>query len=221
VRGGAQDPDPAAGVLDHREHVHPRAGQGDRFQKVAGQQGVGLGAQEVGPGAGGPLGRRIDPGLFQNLSHGGCGYFRPQDQQFAVQAPVAPAGIFPCQAQHQGTDGTHGPWPALWGFNTASPRCELGFYAARSYSLMSPPRTGLRLIRSWVRSTTGLRELLAQQLAECSAHVAFVAAVGAAKAHAAVDSSLRQPSENPCSLTFRRVTAIPVDSNIDNIFKIC
>jgi hypothetical protein len=34
--------DPAAGVLDHREHVHPRPGQGDRFQEVAGQQGVGL-----------------------------------------------------------------------------------------------------------------------------------------------------------------------------------
>jgi hypothetical protein len=29
----------------------------------------------------------------------------------------------------------------LWGFNTVSPRSELGFYAARSYSLMSPPRT--------------------------------------------------------------------------------
>jgi hypothetical protein len=46
----------------------------------------------------------------------------------------------------------------LWGFSTVSPRSELGSYAARSYSLMSPPRTGLRWIRSWVRSTTGRSE---------------------------------------------------------------
>jgi hypothetical protein len=32
---------------------------------------------------------------------------------------------------------------------------ELGFYAARSYSLMRPPRTGRRVIRSWERSATG------------------------------------------------------------------
>jgi hypothetical protein len=32
---------------------------------------------------------------------------------------------------------------------------DLGFYAARSYSLMSPPRTGLRLIRWWDSSARG------------------------------------------------------------------
>ena len=32
---------------------------------------------------------------------------------------------------------------------------DLGFYAARSYSLMRPPRTGRRWIRSWERSATG------------------------------------------------------------------
>ena len=44
MRGGAQNPDPTAGMLDHREHVHPRSGQGDRLEEVACQQGVGLGA---------------------------------------------------------------------------------------------------------------------------------------------------------------------------------
>jgi len=34
-------------------------------------------------------------------------------------------------------------------------RADLGFYAARSYSLMRPPRTGRRWIRSWERSTGG------------------------------------------------------------------
>ena len=32
---------------------------------------------------------------------------------------------------------------------------DLGFYAARSYSLMRPPRTGRRWMRSWERSATG------------------------------------------------------------------
>jgi integrase len=33
--------------------------------------------------------------------------------------------------------------------------CDLGFQAARSYSLRRPPRTGRRLTRSWERSATG------------------------------------------------------------------
>ena len=32
---------------------------------------------------------------------------------------------------------------------------DLGFYAARSYSLMRPPSTGRRWIRSWEKSPTG------------------------------------------------------------------
>jgi hypothetical protein len=45
--------------------------RGDRLQEVARQQGVGLGVQEVRPGAGGPLGRRVDPGLLQDLPDSG------------------------------------------------------------------------------------------------------------------------------------------------------
>jgi hypothetical protein len=43
----------------------------------------------------------------------------------------------------------------LRGARTRSLAAELGFYAARSYSLMSPPRTGRRWIRSRARSATG------------------------------------------------------------------
>ena len=43
----------------------------------------------------------------------------------------------------------------LVGFRNAATGLDLGFYAARSYSLMRPPRTGLRLIRSWERSARG------------------------------------------------------------------
>jgi len=41
------------------------------------------------------------------------------------------------------------------GFQNSATSLDLGFYAARSYSLMRPPRTGQRLIRSWERSATG------------------------------------------------------------------
>ncbi|WP_391858461.1 hypothetical protein [Streptomyces rugosispiralis] len=34
---GAQDPDAATAVFDHREYVHPRAGQGDRLKEVSGR----------------------------------------------------------------------------------------------------------------------------------------------------------------------------------------
>ena len=41
------------------------------------------------------------------------------------------------------------------GFQNSATGLDLGFYAARSYSLMRPPRTGRRLIRPWERSATG------------------------------------------------------------------
>ena len=43
------------------------------------------------------------------------------------------------------------------GFQNSATGIDLGFYVARSYSLMKPPRTGRRLIRSWERSATGSR----------------------------------------------------------------
>jgi hypothetical protein len=43
----------------------------------------------------------------------------------------------------------------LVGFQNLATGPDLGFYAARSYSLMRPPRTGRRLIRSRERSATG------------------------------------------------------------------
>ena len=41
------------------------------------------------------------------------------------------------------------------GFQNSATSLDLGFYAARSYSLRRPPRTGRRLIRSWERSAAG------------------------------------------------------------------
>ena len=41
------------------------------------------------------------------------------------------------------------------GFQNSATNPDLGVYAARSYSLMRPPRTGRRWIRSWERSAGG------------------------------------------------------------------
>jgi hypothetical protein len=41
------------------------------------------------------------------------------------------------------------------GFQNSATDADLGFYATRSYSLMKPPRTGRRWIRSWERSAAG------------------------------------------------------------------
>ena len=38
VRGGAEDADPAGGVLDDGEDVHPGAGQRDGFEEVGGEE---------------------------------------------------------------------------------------------------------------------------------------------------------------------------------------
>ena len=43
----------------------------------------------------------------------------------------------------------------LVGFQNSATDVDLVFYAARSYSLMRPPRTGRRLICSWERSAAG------------------------------------------------------------------
>ncbi len=45
----------------------------------------------------------------------------------------------------------HATWEYSWPPRMPEPgrRLDQGFYAARSYSLMRPPRTGRRLIRCW------------------------------------------------------------------------
>ena len=50
MRGCSQDPDPAGGVLDDRQHEQAGAAYGDGLEEVAGEQRVSLGAEETGPG---------------------------------------------------------------------------------------------------------------------------------------------------------------------------
>jgi hypothetical protein len=46
-------------------------------------------------------------------------------------------------------------WAKPVGFHNSATGADLGFYVARSYSLMRPPRMGRRLIRSRERPATG------------------------------------------------------------------
>src|ERR1700748_3601212 len=55
LSGYAQDPDPAAGVLNRRQHEQAGAGQGDGLEEVTGDQGISLGAEKTGPGGAGAL----------------------------------------------------------------------------------------------------------------------------------------------------------------------
>ena len=52
------------------------------------------------------------PASLEDLPHGGGGDLDAEDEEFAVDAPVAPARILPCQAQHQLADGADGARPA-------------------------------------------------------------------------------------------------------------
>lgn len=44
VCGGAEEPDPPVGMLNHCEYVQPGSGHGDRFEEVACEKCIGLGA---------------------------------------------------------------------------------------------------------------------------------------------------------------------------------
>lgn len=68
MSGGAEDPDAPCRVLDDGEDVKTRPGQGSGLEEVAGEQRVGLAAQEVGPGRALPFGRGWDAVLAEDLT---------------------------------------------------------------------------------------------------------------------------------------------------------
>ena len=73
----------------------------------------------------------------------------PPDHTPGHEITVTPAGS-------KGNDEI--PWRQqcdLAGFQNSAAGPDLGSYAARSYSLRRPPRTGRRWIRSLARSATG------------------------------------------------------------------
>jgi hypothetical protein len=85
---------------------------GNQFEEVAGQQDLGWGAEELCPGAGGALGCGVDVCVGEDLPDGGGGDLDAEDEEFAVDAAVAPARVFLGQAQYQDSDGSYGAGPA-------------------------------------------------------------------------------------------------------------
>jgi hypothetical protein len=95
-------------MLDHREHVHPRARHGDRLEEITRQQRIGLPAQERSPRGGAAGGRRVDPGVLQDLPDGGGRDLHPEHQQFPVQSTISPGRVPAGQAHDEQTDRAHG-----------------------------------------------------------------------------------------------------------------
>jgi hypothetical protein len=68
------------------------------------QDGLGLGAQEAGPGDGRPLRRRIDALGLEDLPDRGGSNLDAEEGEFAVDTAVPPGGVFGCQAQDGAAD---------------------------------------------------------------------------------------------------------------------
>ena len=67
VLRGAQDPDAPAAVLYHREDVYLRAIEQVSGEEVQRQDPLPLGSQQLRPPRAVPPGRRVDPGVFEDL----------------------------------------------------------------------------------------------------------------------------------------------------------
>jgi hypothetical protein len=113
------------------------AGQGVGFKEVAGQQGVGLGTEELGPGGGGAFGGRVDAGLGEHFPDRRGRDGDTQYEQFAVNSPIPPVRILVGQAQHERSDRAHRRWSA-WALGPGPGG------AAASEEVAVPAQDGLR-----------------------------------------------------------------------------
>lgn len=119
----------------------------ERLEEVAGRQRVGPEAQEVGPRAAGPLGRRADPGLPQDLPDREGG--RPSRPAPAARRGGAgsPTWVFSrarCSTKARmehgaGRPGHFGLDSAAWRRATR-PRCQRSTVSGRTSSPHSTPR---------------------------------------------------------------------------------
>ena len=114
VRGHAEQRGPAGAVLDRDQRVNPLQHHGVHGHEVHGQDGLGLGGEELAPGRARPAGCGIDPGLVQDLPHGAGGETVAEADQFALPAPVSPTRVLGRQADDELLDrrcgrGTFGP----------------------------------------------------------------------------------------------------------------
>src|ERR1019366_5999371 len=110
--GDAEEADAPFGVLDYGQDAGRGAAGQVGGEEVAGQDRLGLGAQELGPGWRGPPRRWVDSGLLQNLPCRRRCYLHSQAGQLAVDPAVAPFWVLAGQPEDQGLDGPAGSRPA-------------------------------------------------------------------------------------------------------------
>ena len=90
VLRGAQDPDAPVAVLDHRKDVHLRAIEQVGSEEVQRQDPLCLGSQELRPARAVPAGRRVDPGVLEDLPHRRRRHDDAEPGKLTVDPPVPP-----------------------------------------------------------------------------------------------------------------------------------
>jgi hypothetical protein len=91
-------------VPDHSQDIGLGAVEQVNAEEVAGQDRLGLGAQELCPGRPGPPRRGVDAVGPENLPYGRRRDLDSQAGHLAVDPAVSPAGVFPGQPEDQGLD---------------------------------------------------------------------------------------------------------------------
>jgi hypothetical protein len=113
VGGDAEDVDPPGRNLHDGQHVQPPQCDGVDVEEVGCREPARLGAQERPP-VGVQLARGgADPRAGERAAGGAGADPMAEADEFALDAPVSPAGILPGQAQNQVTDLVADPWPSL------------------------------------------------------------------------------------------------------------
>ena len=145
VGGGAEDPDSSAGVLDHREHVQPRPGQGDRVRRSHRPAGPRPGSAGNRPtwwnwlGAGSIRRRAGSPEMVEAAT------FTPSTSNSPCTRR-SPPGILADQPQHQDANRAYGApagaGPAPLGAASTGSRCQRSTVSGRT-TKCSPLSTSL------------------------------------------------------------------------------
>ncbi|GAA3700760.1 hypothetical protein GCM10022224_078260 [Nonomuraea antimicrobica] len=99
MRRYARDVNYAGGVLDKEQNVEPVQRHRVDMEQIACPDALGLRLEELTPARSSATWRGIEPGSFEDVSHGAGRYPKADSGQFTADALTAPRGILPGQAQ--------------------------------------------------------------------------------------------------------------------------
>ena len=101
MQSDSEDSDAPGCVLDHGQDVGLGAVEQVDREEVAGQDGPGLGAQELRPGQPAPPPAGVDAAGLEDLPDGGRCDLNPQTGELAMNPAVPPAGVLTSQPSDQ------------------------------------------------------------------------------------------------------------------------